>query len=90
MTPSDDKKQNDMQKRASAKTQLAHGSQTPPPDRSAEDLLPEGQVHQIELQMQNDQLRRTAISALEKARDRYIDLYDFSQSGDTPRSPTHA
>ena len=80
MTPSDDKKQNDMQKRASAETRLAHGSQTPPPDRSAEDLLQELQVHQIELQMQNDQLRRAQV-ALEEARDRYIDLYDFSPVG---------
>lgn len=43
-------------------------------------LVHEFQVHQIELEMQNDQLRETQ-SALEVARDRYAGLFDFSPVG---------
>lgn len=63
---------------ASAEAKLAR---TPKLEtRSAENLLPELQTHQNELEKQNDTLR-VALIAFEESLERYIDLYDQSPVG---------
>ena len=50
------------------------------PPETTEGLLHELQVHQIELEMQNEELRESHI-ALDMARSRYFDLYDLAPIG---------
>ncbi|MCX6921660.1 MAG: ATP-binding protein [Verrucomicrobia bacterium] len=47
------------------------------PGQDVQKVVHDLQVHQVELEMQNEELRRTQIS-LEEARDRFADLYDFA------------
>ncbi len=66
--------------RTAAEAQLATARLTAAPIRPAEEILHELQVHEIELEMQNESLRQTQQS-LEESRDRYVDLYDFAPVG---------
>ena len=50
------------------------------PSMDKNELIHELEVHQIELEMQNDELKQVQLE-LEASRDRYIDLYDFSPVG---------
>lgn len=56
------------------------------PAKDVQELVHELQVHQVELEMQNEELRRARME-LEAARDRYMDLYDFSPAGHLTLDP---
>jgi PAS domain S-box-containing protein len=49
-------------------------------DKTPEEIIHEPQVHQVELEMQNDELKTTRIE-LEESRDKYQSLYDFAPTG---------
>ncbi len=50
------------------------------PSGDVQSVIEDLQIHQIELEMQNEELRRTQLE-LEDARDKYLDLYDFAPVG---------
>ena len=70
-----------LRERASERLKIKHdrGIPTIKPVEATE-LIRELEVHQIELELQNNELRRTQI-ALEIEHERYIELYDFAPVG---------
>jgi PAS domain S-box-containing protein len=70
----------DLRRRAEEQLQ----AEAVPPDKlspsQAARLIHELRVHQIELEMQNDELRRSQ-ALLEESRSKYADLYDFAPVG---------
>jgi two-component system, cell cycle sensor histidine kinase and response regulator CckA len=71
---------NELRQRAEAALADKAGSASEAPALSSEELqklIHELQVHQIELEMQNEELRRAQV-ALEESRDRYLDLYEYA------------
>lgn len=66
--------------RAKAEQQLEFGSTSVAAPEPTDSLVHELQVHQIELEMQNQSLRQSQLE-LEQSRDRYQALYEFSPVG---------
>ncbi len=75
------KEQNEQKElRASVESQLARAQPENAPVAPPGDLHHELQVHEIELEMQNEALRQSGVM-LEESRDRYVDFYDFAPVG---------
>jgi len=75
-----DSDKQDLRKRAEELLDGSPGAMEAMPPKDVQDLIEELRVHQIELEMQNDELRRSQLE-LQEARDRYVDLYDFAPTG---------
>ena len=70
----------DLRRRAK---EFLHKTPSDMKEMTAEDLkslIEELKVHQVELEMQGDELRKSHLE-LEEFRDRYLDLYDFASVG---------
>jgi len=75
-----EKKNPDLRDRAEAKLARGPGVSLPASGKGPEGIIHELQVHQVELEMQNEELRRTQL-ALEESRSKYRDLYEFAPAG---------
>jgi len=66
--------------RIAAEKQLANKPLTAAPKRTMEEMLHELEVQKIELEMQNDELKR-AQAIIEESRERYVNFYDSAPVG---------
>jgi PAS domain S-box-containing protein len=72
-------KPDDLRKRAESTARIPDIKKSLSPDQVKQALY-ELQIHQIELEMQNEELRRAHLE-LEASRDRYFELYDMAPVG---------
>ncbi|MCX6065499.1 MAG: PAS domain S-box protein, partial [Chloroflexi bacterium] len=70
----------ELRRQAEAKLARQKQSGQPVEEADTQSLLHELQVHQIELEMQNEELRRTR-TELEASQERYFDIYDLAPVG---------
>ncbi len=75
-----DKQKTEMRRQAERRLQIRHGDSLKLPPERLPSLIHELEVHQIELEMQNEELQRSSLEA-EAARDRYADLFDLAPVG---------
>lgn len=74
------KKASELRKRAEAKFKEKPALPAKLAELRTQELIEELRVHQIELEMQNEELRRTQ-AVVEESRAKYSDLYDFAPIG---------
>jgi PAS domain S-box-containing protein len=80
----------ELRRRAEARLKSQQAGTTPPrTDADIQRLVHELQVHQIELEMQNDELQH-ARDEMEAGLDKYSDLYDFAPVGYLTLDPAGA
>ncbi len=68
------------EKKLTERASLSQSAQKPLSPAESQTALHELEVHQIEMEMQNDELRKTHVE-LEVSRERYFDLYDLAPVG---------
>ena len=80
MKKTEQKKPSEFRRRAEKKLKSKITTHNIMSDNEMQQLIHELQVHQIELEMQNEELRKAQIE-LETSRAKYSDLYDFAPVG---------